>query len=81
MMPRTRTFEYTVNFSDRDFGPVLDMMRYDSARVVTCTSGSTGTQGNVRRQWSVTLRNENGPTTDRWLSFGLRPVDVQERSF
>jgi hypothetical protein len=80
-MPRTRTFEYTVYFRDRDLAGVLDMMRYDSARVVTWSSPYVMGGENDEPRWSVTLRNENGPVTDRWLSFGLRPVNVHEGNY
>lgn len=75
-MARTRTFTFDVRFRERsDLAGVLDMMRYDNARVSSWGYPDDG------RFWTVTLVTDRPPTTDRWQSFGLRPLNVQERSF
>jgi hypothetical protein len=60
-------YRYRVAFQTRDLGSVLDMLRYEGARVEDWSH-----EGD---QWAVHLTHENRPTIGRWESFGLVPVD------
>lgn len=55
-----------------DIGALLDMLRYEGARVESW-SPAGGADGG----WTVTLKSGNY-TPDRWLSFGIVPEEVSK---
>lgn len=61
-------YRYRIAFRTVDLPGVLDMLRYEGARVEDWSH-----EGD---RWSVLLtQDRNRPTMDRWASFGLTPVD------
>lgn len=52
---------------------LLDMLRYDQARVQSADTGAVP----LYPKGYVVLMLEHAPTTRRWASFGLKPVAVE----
>lgn len=74
-MPKTMTTRYQVAFNDpSDLPGLLDMLRYDGARVIAWDrlEGPGGPRG---ARYTVTLEAERCEEA-RWRSMGLRPERV-----
>lgn len=67
-MPPTIDYRYRVTFHERDLPGVLDMLRYDAARVLDWS------REDHQGRFAVLLSSERAPTVDRWASFALYPV-------
>jgi hypothetical protein len=72
-MPRVKTFTFEVIFSERDLPGFLDMLRYDSARVISWDRQPMGL-GSLSRGtvdgYKVRLNSERY-TPERWSSFSI----------
>ena len=79
MPSKTRTWVYKIDmkFADTfkssvmvtDFGALMDMLRYEGARVRSWDRNAVG--------YAITIESEHY-SQGRWNSFGMYPYDIQQ---
>jgi len=75
-----KDYRFKVLISERQITALFDMLRYDAAVVVDWNYGPDS-QPPRFRTYTLTLRNESGPTLGRWSSFGIGVADVQRNGW